>query len=194
MKEPSGFQRIIKSLPKTFVVLDVGAGGLEGKNTSQFILEHFDPKNYLGVCREKKQVDLYHAQRAERKESRVNIIVDDFYSHDFSDHGLFDLVVLDLNIESNIQQDWTEQGLKNMLKLVKPGGYLINYIMTTDQYGNPDETPALIRNCWKEFYGTNDMTPVVIGKRLKQLEDYELFAYEQEERRPYIMWICLKRR
>ena len=192
MEAKSGFQRIIQTLPKTFSVLDVGAGGLEGENTSQFILDHFDPKNVTGICKNKKQVDLYHAQRAERKEPPVDIIIGDFYSHDFEGKQ-FDLVVLDLNIEGNIQNDWTEKGLKEVLKLVKLGGYLINYVMMTDQYGHPDETPILIRDAWKKFYGTSDMSPAVVGKRLKQLKDYELFAYSQEERRPYILWVCLKR-
>lgn len=188
--EPSGFQRIIQTLPKTLKVLDVGSGGLEGENTTQYLAEHFESKNILGICKSAKQVEIYQAQRAERKEPALEIVVDDFYAHEHS--GLFDLVVLDLNIENNVQQDWTPEGLQRVSKLLNPGGYLINYVMLTDQYGDP-ETPQIIRSAWQKFYGTNEMICEVVEKRLNKIDGFELFSCEQESRRPYIYWVCLKK-
>lgn len=172
-------------------MLDVGAGGLEGENTSQYLLDHFGVKNVTGICRNTAQVELYQAQRAERQEPKANIIIGDFYTHQFNQQ--FDLVVLDLNIESNVEIDWTPTGLEAMRSYLKPGGILINYVMLTEWYGDENETPALIRKCWKEFYGTEEMTAQVVGKRLQRVPGYRLFAHAREKRRPYILWVALQK-
>lgn len=192
--EISGFQRLISWMPRGFSVLDVGAGGLLGENTTDYLLDRFGVKNYLGVCSEEHQVGVYQARRNEAKKPYAKIRVEDFYGIKFWQNlnkKKFDLVVLDLNIENNLK-NWTEGGLAQMKDYVKPGGYLINYIMMTDKYGDEDKTPDLINSAWRKFYGSNEFSREVVGKKLQSLDGWELVAQEMEERRPYIMWVLLK--
>src|SRR3990167_79171 len=191
MESPSGFLKLIKHLPKDFTVLDVGSGGLQGENTTEYLAEHFLPENILGICRSEHEVGRYQAIRAEKKLIQLNIILDDFYTHDFSHHAPFDLVVLDMNIENNLAKDWSDQGLARVRGLVKPGGYLINYIMLTDQYGDPKKTPAFIRDTWRKNWGTDKLTSRDIDRRMANLKGWEVFAHDIEERRDYILWIML---
>lgn len=191
MGYPKGFQKLISQLPKNFTVLDVGSGGLHGENTTEYLLAHFGAENVLGVCWADHEVEVYQAKRAEAKLPPVKIISADFYQMEPSEQ--YDLVVLDMNIESNLARDWTAEGLERMKKFVKPGGYLINYIMLTDQYGDPEKTPAFIRSQWPKFWETEKLTLPDIGKRLGRISGWEVFAHDIEERRPYILWMLLKR-
>lgn len=187
----NGFPRLIKQLPKTFTVLDVGAGGLQGENTTNYLIEHFDAKNILGVCRADVETQRFIATREANKMFTIPIISDDFYQIKFD--GQFDLVVLDMNIGNNLEKDWSDEGLERMRSLVKDGGYLINYIMTTDQYGDPEKTPEFIRKYWWQWWNTGNLTMRAIGEKLRQLDGWELFDYEQEPRRDYILWTMLKK-
>ena len=191
MEFQSGFSKLINSLPASLKVLDVGSGGLEGENTTNYLIRRFGPENITGICSNQHEVERFHAIRAELKLPPVKIIQDDFYKHEFT--GQYDLAVLDLNIESNLGRDWTDEGLDHMRSLVKDGGYLINYIMLTDQYGDPDETPLFIYRKWVEHWGTENLTLKDIGRKLSNLKGWELMAQEQEERRPYILWVMLKK-
>lgn len=194
MKESlSGFQKLISALPKTFTVLDAGAGGLHGENTTDFLAAHFDPKNILGVCWSDHEVSVYHAQRAEKRLPPVSIVSADFYKLEFNPPMQFDLAVLDMNIESNLGIDWTDEGMERMQSFVKDGGYLILYLMTTDQYGDPDKTPAFIREQWKKHWQSDRLSANDIDRKLKSLKGWELFAQEREQRRDYITWVMLKK-
>lgn len=191
---------MISELPKDFTVLDVGSGGLQGENTTNYLIEHFDAKNILGVCRADVETQRFIATREANKMFTIPIISADFYKMDFKEGDFnksapwkFDLVVLDMNIESNLEKDWTNEGLERMRGLVKDGGYLINYIMLTDQYGDPEKTPAFIRGQWKKWWRTEKLTLKEIGMRLTDIKGWELFAYDVEARRPYILWTMLKK-
>ena len=173
---------LIDKLPKTLRVLDVGAGGLQGENTSDVILDWFD--NYTGICREKKEVDTYLAQRKEKGLSEPDIIIGDYYEHQFEP---FDLVVYDLNIENNIME-W-ERGFVGAP--VKDGGFLITYIMMTDQYGDPNETPPLLRNHWKNFWGDESFSYSAVGA--KKIKGWDMLATQREERRKYILWVLMQK-
>jgi len=173
------FERIIRSLPKELKVLDVGCGGLLGENTSQYLQAYF--LDALGV-NIKENKDLVEFKRIY---PNAKVVIDDYKNI----KDKFDLVVLDLNIEGNLE-NWSVEGLKNLRGIVKDGGYLLNYIMMTDQYGDSETTELLRQHCgkwWKAF------TREAIGKKLKQLKGWRLQACEQEERRNYILWVLLKK-
>lgn len=191
---------MISVLPKDFTVLDVGSGGLQGENTTNYLIEHFDAKNILGVCKADVETQRFNATREANKMFTIPIISADFYGMEFKEGDFnkstswkFDLVVLDMNIENNLEKDWSDEGLERMRGLVKDGGYLINYIMLTDQYGDPEKTPAFIREQWKKWWGTDKLTLKEIGMRLTDIKGWEVFAHEVEERREYILWIMLKK-
>lgn len=181
----NGFEKIISQIDKDSFVLDVGASGHEGENTTNYLIKRFE--NYFGICIQPEKVEAYKDNHPE-----AHIIVGDFYKHKFKDK--FDVVVLDLNIENNVIQDWSLEGLQNVRELLNDGGILINYVMTTDQYGDADVTPALIRKRWVEFWKVDKLTNEAIGKRLENIPGFDLFAHEVEERRPYIMWVGLKKK
>ena len=174
------FERIIRSLPKEFSVLDVGCGGLLGENTSQYLQGYFT--DILGV-NIKENKDLL-----EFKKIYPNAKIKIGNYKDIKEQ--FDLVVLDLNIEGNLE-NWSVEGLEKDGKLIKENGYLLNYVMATDQYGKPNETPELLRKHCKKWWG--EFTREAIGKKLNNLKGWKMWLCEQEERRPYILWVLLKK-
>lgn len=193
MESQRGFSKLISVLPKNFTVLDAGSGGLQGKNTTEYLAAYFDPKNILGFCLNEHDVAIYHAQRAEKKLPLIKILPVDFYRLEFDPLLRFDLAVLDMNIKNNLEKDWSDEGLERMRGLVKDGGYLINYIMLTDQYGIEGKTPEMIRSHWRIWWRTEKLTLKEIGRRLTGLKGWEVFAHDIDERRPYILWIMLKK-
>ena len=184
----NGFEKIISAVPKDSMVLDVGAGGLEGFNTTDFLIARFGVKNVKGICIRSEKVEAY-----KEKHPSMDLIVGDFYKGGHYKQKSFDLVVLDLNIDNNVIRDWSLEGLASVRNNLNENGMLINYVMLTDQYGDENKTPELIRKRWKEFWHTDILTYEDIGKRLTNLPGYELFAHEVEEIRPYIMWVALKK-
>lgn len=178
--------RLIKHLPKDLKVLDVGCGGLYGENTSEYLIAHFGVENITGVCTSEREVGIYHARRAEMGLPEVSIRVEDFYK---MEPEKYDVVVLDLNIENNLK-DWTDKGLEYAKKFLKPGGYLINYVMVTDQYKDED-TGEMIKVAWADFFG-GDIGYEQVGKKLSSLKDFKLLGQVKEERRPYILWVLLQ--
>jgi len=180
--EEKGFAKLIKELPKDWKVLDVGCGGLGGENTSNYLVEHFGEENITGICKWRKDVGAF-----KQKHPNVDMIEADYYELDIKDK--YDLVVLDLNIENNLK-DWSEEGIKRTRALLKPNGIFINYIMMTDDYGDPNETPKLIQQHRKDWWRSNEFTNEMIGRRLDGVVD--IAGLEQEERRPTIYWIAMK--
>lgn len=176
MKE--AFERLIEQFPKDISVLDVGVNGADGENTSNFLSQYF---HYVtGITIDK--------QAAETAPPNYRIIQDNFYNHEFTNK--FSLVVLDLTIESNLLNDWNLQGLERMKRVVKHGGYLINYVMMTTEYGD-EYTPDLI--AWHRDRWWKELTLEVVEKKLRSLRDWELITAIPETRRPYILWTLLKR-
>lgn len=186
----NAFERLIKWMPRGYEVLDVGCGGLYGENNSRAIAKQFKHENILGVCfRQETNSDF---QRFKVEHPNIKVLDNNFYQLDFEKLGKFDLVLLDLNIENNTGRDWSDEGLARAWHLLKPGGYLINYVMMTDQYGEP-ETPELIREHWRNWWG-GPIAPMTVGNKLYSLRQWEVVATEKEERRPYILWVLLKKR
>lgn len=184
--DTSGFQKLIQMLPRELSVLDVGAGGLEGENTSEFLLERF--KDYTGICIKPDRVELYNAQRKERGKEEANIIVGDFYTHDFG--RVFDVVVLDLNIERNLS-DW-ESRFDIAKRYVKHGGCIITYFMMDDTYTDVESVHEQIRKVWISLCGANDMNIQSLANGVRAIPGFELITIESETRRPEVAWVLLR--
>lgn len=163
----STLERMISVLPPTASILDVGAGGLQDENTGIYLKARFE--DYTGINTKQFGQD----------------ILGDFYTHSFD--RKFDLIVLDLNIDNNLLKDWTNEGLEYARSLLNPNGFLINYVMVTTNYGDP-ETPAMIAKHRDEFW--NGWEGII--DKLENLKGFKLMGILQEERRPEILWVMLK--
>lgn len=175
------FEKIISTMPKNFKVLDVGCYGHEGVNTSQFLAKHFDKVTGVAIAEKVKQ---FCAPNYE-------FIQDNFYDRKFTE--LYDLIVLDLTIELNLLNDWSNKGLERVHKLLKPGGYLINFVMATTEYGDPEVTPHLLKFHSKLWWGSDEITLEAVGKKLSTIKGFQVVHTEFEQRRPYILWVCLQK-
>lgn len=175
------FEYLLSILPKSFDVLDVGSGGLGGENTTNFLLKYF--QKVTGICINKEPAEKYKIDHPE-----IDMIIGDYYKHIFDKK--FDLIVQDEDVLLNLK-DW-ESNQEYARTLLKPGGYLLTYIITTDQYGNPEVHPKAIRDHWVKYWGVWPVDREYIGNKLNGLEKWEAVLDRQEERRPYIHWILLK--
>lgn len=184
MPELETFEKFIQVLPKDAKVLDVGVAGVGGENTSDFLSKHFN--RVLGVT-----IDERGLAMAQNRYKNYDFIHDNFYNRPFEQK--FDLLVLDLTIESNLLNDWSDKGLERAYNLIKPGGFLINFVMATDQYGDPDITPDLIRWHSKRWWKSDTPTTEAIGKKLEVIKGFKLHVAAPELRRPYIYWVMLQR-
>lgn len=118
------FEKIISKLDKSLSVLDVGAGGQVGYNTTNALLAHFTDVTLINNSLEK-------TKEFREKNPEVPIIIDDFYTYKFDKK--FDLIVLDLGKKQSIQ-DWREKVLNNRVKnLLTQKGMVITYIHGEDE-------------------------------------------------------------
>lgn len=171
MKEPC-FKRLLDTLPDNLSVLDIGYGGLDGENTTEFLRAKY--KDITGVNNNTPYVERYR---------EVFGGDDPVRNQDYWDgvEGQWDLVVSDLNIEGNLRT-WSKEGLKYALRNVRRGGYFVTYIMGTDDYGD-DNSKKLLKKHRKEWWGKVD---------LDNLPHLTVLFKEQEERRPEITWVLFK--
>ncbi len=180
--EPKDFEKLISKFPAELKTLEVGVWGHEGVNTSKLLIERFP--DYLGMnIREEKK------RECQETFPKAIILNADYYKWKFT--TLWDLIVLDLNIENNLK-DWSDEQLERVHKILMPGGFVINYIMMTDQYGDP-ETPALIREHRDRFWGVSVWDAEAIFRKLGNIKGFQYFAHQREERRPYIYWVVLQK-
>lgn len=184
MSELETFEKFIQVLPKTSRVLDVGVCGVQGENTSTFLNAHFN--RVVGITVDEKGLSF-----ARENLKNYDLIQDNFYNRTF-EHK-FDLLVLDLTIESNILNDWSNKGIERAYNLIKPGGFLINFVMVTDQYGDPEVTPDLIRWHSKKWWGSDVPNKEAVGIKLQNIKGFKLHLAAPELRRPYIYWVMLQR-
>lgn len=175
------FDKFIRTLPKDARVLDVGCFGHEGVNTSVFLADYFDHVTGMAIS----------AKVKEHCPPNYEFIQDNFYDHRFRQE--YDLVVTDLTIELNMLNDWSDAGIERISKLVAPGGFWINFVMMTSEYGDPKVTPDLIKWHSQRWWGTEVPNPESVGKKLTNLEGWGLYAAEPEIRRPYILWTMLRK-
>lgn len=149
--------------------MDVGYGGLEGENTTDYLRAHFNSIN--GLCKDKVAVDKYfEAHPAHTDNVSIGLYPDDL-------KGQYDLLVLDTNIEGNLDF-WSVEGLAKAWSFVKDGGYIIAYIMGTDEYGDEQSRARLKEHRLRWWKAGGVKIPML---------------YLQEERRPEIMWALLKK-
>lgn len=172
-----GFEEMIQRLEPKLKVLDVGAWGLKGENTSRYIKDKFKDVTYMN-----------------NKHYEGVTLVADFYTYKFKEK--FDLIVMDTNVSLNVTKDWTPKGLKRLRGLLNKGGTLLIYMITTDEYGEKEGTPKLIRKGWKEFWNSKGrtITNEEIGKKLENIPGFKLFIYLQEKWRPIITWVALTKK
>lgn len=172
------FERLINQVPEESEVLDVGAGGHSGVNTSLFLIQRF--KKYVGMNNKTNEEITKFCG-----DNNQAIVIADYWEQGGAQ---YDLLVLDMNIDNNFR-NWSDDGLTHAKKCLRKGGYMICYIMVTDNYGNP-ETPAQLREHRDKWWGSWDKENIV--KKLKNLDGFTFIALEQEERRPEIYWSLLK--
>lgn len=87
------FKLLLEHLPDDLSVLDIGYGGLQGENTTNFLREKF--QDITGINNNQYYVDQFIANNDERD----TILVQDYWE---GVDGTWDLVVQDLNIAGNI--------------------------------------------------------------------------------------------
>lgn len=149
--------------------MDVGYGGLNGENTTDFLRMHF--KNIDGLCKDEKAVVDYQVRTGAQDEVYIGI-----YPQRMP-NKTYDLLVLDPNIEGNLAF-WSHEGMKRAWGFVNDGGAIITYIMTTDEYGDP-ETHELLKQHRKDWWENGG--------------EVKIANQEREERRDYIIWVLLKK-
>lgn len=171
------FDKLIRSLPSNLKVLDVGVAGHEGENTSLLLADYFG--DVTGITVRDLPWDKYP------------VIRHDFYKYRFKTK--YDLVVLDLNIDNNIGRDWTKAGMDRVSRLLTPRGYVINYVMMTDDYGDP-QTPGQIRAHSRKWWGAFPLTDQIVESKLSTLGSWHLIEIGRELRRPEILWTLLQKK
>lgn len=174
----TAFERLIEHVPQDSVVLDVGAGGCEGENTSNYLVRRF--KKYTGV-------NIKHSSDIDRwvmNNPDVEMLFQDFFALERK----CDFLVFDATIEKQLEQ-WSQTGLSGLGRFINSGGYLAMYIMTDPNYGD-ENIHKLLRENRDEWWGSWDKEDIV--KKLKNLDGFTFIALEQEERRPEIYWSLLK--
>lgn len=172
----TAIERLIADIPKTASVLDVGYGGLDGENTTNFLRAHFEKVE--GLCKDKNGVDRYRAFKPESESDDVTI---GFYPNDVPFGKKWDLLVLDTNIEGSLAF-WSAKGLEKAWGFVKENGGILTYIMLTDLYGEEETQKQIIEH--RERYWASCLPHIVWN---------HVVAMQREERRDYIMWVLLRK-
>jgi hypothetical protein len=172
----TAFEKLIEYVHAESLVLDVGYGGLDGENTTNYLRARF--KNLWGLNKNAEHVLAYR-----KLTGATDPVVLGIYPNDMSSIARhWDLIVLDQNIDGNLDF-WSEQGLKMALSVVERKGYLITYVMLTDEYGNENMVHDRLRE-HRAFWWTAD--------RFEKLPNWKLVDCAVEERRPEIMWVLLQ--
>ena len=162
-------ENLIKNIPAHASILDVGYGGLDGVNTTNYLRARFHDvwgfsKDATAMLRYKEMFGLNDP------------IILGIYPQDMPQRK-WDLLILDININTNLDF-WSDEGLKKAWSFVNDGGYILTYIMTAG-FNVPQEIKDMIKQHNKKWWDKNPTVPIV--------------AQEQEERRPEIIWVLLKK-
>lgn len=183
-------------LPAGADILDVGAGGFAGTNTTVHLLKLKSPKIdaiELDPGRAKVLADKFAGQ--------INVFTGDFLTHEFG--KTYDLIVLDLDsgIIPAIYESWLPGKVKSLLK---PGGAVIvlcfGYAPDTpnDTYGLAHEIQVVAKEFLRRHFGATSLTPATVKSLYEKDKDYSFVtmlgksnARQQPET---IVWIGLRRR
>ena len=173
----TAIERLIEKVPETATVLDVGYGGLDGENTTNFLRNRF--KDLWGLSKDAVAINKY--KEATKTDDPVIL---GLYPNTVM-QKVFDLLVLDTNIDGNLDF-WSDEGLKQATRFLKSEGFLLTYVLTTDQYGD-EYTQNRIRQHLHSWWE-------VMPDRAMNLPFFEFVDAQEEERRPEITWVLLRRR
>ncbi len=195
---PIAFLEVVKALrlPDGADILDVGAGGFAGANTTVHLLRLKRPSIDAIELNPERAKAL-----AEKFGGQINVINGDFLMHDFG--KLYDLVVLDL--DSNLIPALYESWLPGKVKaLLKPGGAVVvlcfGYAPETpnDSYGLAREIQVVAKDFLGRFFGSTSLTPAIVKAVYADDKDYAFVtmlgksnARQQPET---IVWVGLRRR
>jgi predicted O-methyltransferase YrrM len=195
---PIAFLEIVKALrpPDGADILDVGAGGFAGANTTVHLLKLKDPRiDAIELVPDRAKV------LTEKFAGKINVITGDFLTHDFG--KTYDLVVLDLDsqIIPSLYESWLPGKVKSVLK---PGGAVVvlcfGYAPDTpnDTYGLAREIQVVAKEFLQRHFGATSLTPAIVKATYDADRDYAFVtmlgksnAWRQPET---IVWIGLRRR
>ncbi|MFI5013591.1 MAG: rRNA adenine N-6-methyltransferase family protein [Hyphomicrobiales bacterium] len=195
---PIAFLEVVKALqlPDRADILDVGAGGFAGANTTVHLLKLKDPKI------DAIELDSERAKAlADKFAGKINVISGDFLTHEFG--KAYDLVVLDLdsNIIPALYESWLPGKVKSLLK---PGGAVVvlcfGYApdVPNDSYGLALEIQVVAKAFLQRHFRATSLTPAVVKAFYDADPDYAFVtmlgksnAWRQPET---IVWIGLRRR
>lgn len=181
-----GFEELIKLVPEDSKVLEVGTNGLQGENTSLALAKRF--KSVIGYNIPSAPGYLYQPWL------HYPVRLEDFYKATITEK--YDLIVLDLNLGNNLRRYWTWEGLARIHGLLNPGGFLINYALTKEDYQSysfPNYTGKFIKHHMASWWNEYPLTEYGIAKKLNSLHIFRFVRMLQEEIRPYIWWCLLQK-
>jgi phospholipid N-methyltransferase len=195
---PIAFLEVVKALnpPQGADILDVGAGGFAGANTTVHLLKLSDPRiDAIELNPDRGKV------LAEKFSGRINVITGDFLVHEFD--KTYDLVVLDLDsqIIPALYENWLPGKVKSLLK---PGGAVVvlcfGYApdIPNDTYGLAREIQVIAKDFLGRHFGATSLTPPIVKSVYDRDQDYAFVtmlgksnARQQPET---IVWIGLRKR
>jgi predicted O-methyltransferase YrrM len=191
------FEKVLASLnlPPNPTILDVGAGGFLGTNTTVYLLKLPGAKiDAIEVHPERAKA------LAEKFAGRLTVIADDFTQHEFS--GWYDLIVLDP--DSQYIPAIFEQWLPGRVKmLLKPGGAVIAVCfgyapeVPIETYGLAEEVQVLAKDFLTRKFGAMTLTPDIVNAAYNKEPDYRFVSMLGKLGNPppeTIVWIGLQRR
>ena len=186
-----GFDNAVKDLYKIPKVLDVGAGGLDGHNTTKSLHKYFGYANV--TCMQIKEAV---ARDYVSKYPSTIMKEQDFYEYDFKDEK-FDLIVLDLNIDNNINRDWQGDGLKKAHSILNPKGIVVCYICH-DNSASPAASDYmyledLIQKHLDGFWGGSVVDEKIKSVIKEKFPMYKLVSINDDVERDNITWIALQK-
>lgn len=171
-----GFDKLIQKISRYAEVLDVGAWGLKGENTTKPLLKRFFNVMTMNV-KPLEGVDK----------------VADFYRYNFG-RRKFDLIVLDLDMQNNVGRDWTRRGLEHIYDLLSKGGVVIIYALTNRKYSFDPKVNQMVESHLDSFWKCRPLTPEGIASKLAEFADlFTVFGIEKDGERDNVIWVALKR-
>jgi tRNA (cmo5U34)-methyltransferase len=163
---------VVKDLPTESRILCVGVGtGAEivslAQTFPQWTFVALDPsKNMLDVCHQRLQ-NMNLADRCEFIHG---------YVHDYKGAGDFD-AVLSILVGHFVKHDEKPNFFRTMVKLLRPGGYLVNAEISFDL--NSDEFPIMLKG-WEQVQTLMGATPESLATLPFQLKEMLSVSSEKE--------------
>lgn len=185
------FEILLKTIILTpgSTILDIGAGGVAGENTSEYLYKLFSDSfqiyaNHIGESPSNTWC---------RDHPKVQQIIADCYIHNFGKK--FDLIVQDMPLLFNIS-DWEDLDHINVqiYNMLNSGGYYINYIMKDKNYGSSKHQHAIAANHKQHWDSDDGLDEEFLSKKIleKYGKKFECIRIIKEGRRE-LFWVLLKK-